>query len=108
HHSSIAASVVRGGDWGNFPITHILGSGVRIDANLRVADMVSRINHRLEDLANEFEDLEDGVQSLTAIKTLVAAGRQEFLTSCLTIGRDAYGTLLSGERDVWAAAAERY
>jgi len=108
HHSSIAASIFRGGDWSNFPVTHILGSGVRIDANLRVADHISRINHRLEDLENEYVDLEDVVQSLQAVRSLVAEGRQEFLTSCLTIGRDAYGTLLSTEKDVWKNSAARY
>ncbi|TAY10404.1 helix-turn-helix domain-containing protein [Rhizobium leguminosarum] len=108
HHSSIAASIVRGGDWSNFPVTHILGSGVRIDANLRIADHISRINHRLDDFENEYGELEDVVQSLKAVRTLVAEGRQEFLASCLTIGRDAYGNLLSAERDVWKQAIARY
>lgn len=108
HHSSIAASIVRGGDWSNFPVTHILGLGVRIDANLRVADHVLRIKHRLEDLVSEYSTLEDVVRSLQAVLGLVAEGRQEFLASALAIGRDAYGTLLSSEKDVWQASAARY
>jgi len=108
HHSSVAASINRGGDWSNFPVTHILGSGVRIDANLRVLDHVSRIHHRLDDLERQYEELGDVVQSLQAVRSLVAEGRQEFLTSCLSIGRDAYGTLLSTEKDVWATASARY
>jgi len=108
HHSSVAASISRGGDWNKFPVTHILGSGVRLDANLRVHDHIARIYHRLDDLENEYAELGDVVQSLQAIRSLVAEGRQEFLTSCLTIGRDAYGTLLSTEKDVWAAASDRY
>lgn len=108
HQSSIAASMVRGGDWVNFSITHILGTGVRIDANLRIADHISRIDHRLQDLEREYEDLEDVVQSLQAVRGLIAEGRQDFLGSCLTIGRDAYGNLLSQEPQIFAKSAERY
>lgn len=108
HQSSIAASMVRGGEWINFPINHILGTGVRIDANLRTSDHLSRIDHRLQDLESEYADLEDVVQSLQAVRSLVAEGKQEFLGNCLTIGRDAYGMLLSLEKDIWVKSADRY
>lgn len=48
HKSSIAASINRRGDWGNFPVLHILGFGVRNDANLRVAarfDQLDQLFH---------------------------------------------------------------
>lgn len=108
HQSSIAASMVRSGDWVNFPINHILGTGVRIDANLRISDHISRIDHRLQDLEREYADLEDVVQNLQAVRGLITEGRQEFLASCLSIGRDAYGTLLAQERDIWDQSANRY
>jgi hypothetical protein len=108
HHSSIAASIVRGGEWDNFPIYHILGTGVRVDANLRTSDHISRIEHRLQDLEREYAELQDVVQSLQAVRGLVAEGRQEFLSSGLAIGRDAFGTLLSLEKDIWVECTERY
>lgn len=108
HQSSIAASMVRGGDWVNFPINHILGTGVRIDANLRISDHISRLEHRFQDLEREYVHLMDVVQSLQGLRALIGEGRQEFLASCLTIGRDAYGTLLAQERDIFAKSTSRY
>ena len=50
HHSSIAASIVRRGEWEAFQFAHILGQGVRIDANLRTNGLALRIEHKLDDL----------------------------------------------------------
>ena len=47
HASSIAASVNRRGDWINFQATHILGVGVRVDANLRTRDIFLRIDEQI-------------------------------------------------------------
>lgn len=108
HHSSIAAAMARGGDWDNFPVAHMLGVGVRVDANLRTTDHLSRVEHKLEELEDEYRALKDVRQNLVALRTLVTEGRQEFLSAALSIGRDAYGTLLHREKEIWAACEARY
>jgi transcriptional regulator with XRE-family HTH domain len=108
HHSAIAAAVVRRGDWEPFQFPHILGQGVRIDANQRTSPMVLRIEHKLDELENQYADLTAVVQSLQAIRSRLSERRQEFLGAARTIGRDAYGSLLSEQSGVWAESAERY
>lgn len=108
HHSSIAAAMARGGEWYNFPVFHMLGVGVRMDANLRTSDHLSRVEHKLEELTEEYRALKDVRQSLVALRALVAEGRQEFLAAAQSIGRDAYGNLLSREQDLWAGCEARY
>lgn len=108
HHSSIAASMVRGGEWENFPVFHLLGAGVRIDANLRTMDHLSRVEHKLQELEEEYRELPDVLQNLNGVRSLVAEGRQEFLSSALSIGRDAYRMLLAREKDVWTTCERRY
>lgn len=107
HHSSIAASIVRRGDWESFQFAHILGQGVRIDANLRTSALALRIEHRLDDLEEKYGDLPVVVQSLQAVRGLLSERRQEFLAIARTIGRDAYGSLLNGA-DIWGESARRY
>lgn len=108
HHSSIAASIYRRGDWENFQFAHILGTGVRNDANLRTNRHVAHIEFRLTELETEHADLETIVQSLRVLRARLGEGRQEFLATARTIGRDAYGTLLAAELDVWLTSARRY
>ncbi|MGX5851508.1 helix-turn-helix domain-containing protein [Mesorhizobium sp. PL10] len=107
HHSSIAASIYRRGDWENFQVDHILGTGVRVDANLRSRALVQRIEHKLMDLESKYEDLEAIGQNLRALRARLSESRQEFLAAARTIGRDAYGELLS-DADIWTQTAERY
>lgn len=108
HHSSIAASIVRKGEWDQFEFDHILGQGVRIDANQRTSAMALRIEHKLDDLENKYSDLPTIVQSLHAIRGRLAERRQQFLATARTIGRDAYGSLLSGESEAWSDSKRRY
>jgi hypothetical protein len=108
HPSSVAASIVRGGDWDNFDIASILGSGVRIDANKRIASHFARIDHKLDEFAAEHAELQDVVQSIDVLRSLIAEGRQEFLATAHAIGRDAYGTLIAKEKDVWLKSEARY
>lgn len=108
HHSSIAASIHRRGGWDNFQFAHILGNGVRIDANLRSQSLVQRIEHRLMDLESKYKNMEPVVRNVQALRSRLSEGRQEFLASAHSIGRDAYGQLLSRESDVWAQSAKRY
>ena len=107
HHSSIAASIFRRGEWENFQFDHILGVGVRIDANLRTQSLIQRIDHKLMDLEGKYEDLEAIGQNLKALRGRLNEGRQEFLVAARTIGRDAYGILLS-KADIWHTIAARY
>lgn len=108
HHSSIAASIHRRGGWNNFQFSHILGNGVRIDANLRSQSLIQRIDHRLMDLESKYHDMEPVVRNIQALRSRLLEGRQEFLASAQSIGRDAYGTLLSKESEVWLESANRY
>lgn len=108
HHSSIAASIVRKGDWDQFEFDHILGQGVRIDANQRTTPMALRIEHKLDELENQYRDLPTIVQSLEAIRGRLAERRQQFLVTARGIGRDAYGTLLASKSDVWDNSQRRY
>ncbi|GLR46048.1 hypothetical protein GCM10007880_65660 [Mesorhizobium amorphae] len=108
HHSSIAASISRRGGWDNFQFAHILGNGVRIDANLRSQALVQRIEHRLMDFESKYKTMEPVVRNVQALRNRLSEGRQEFLASAHSIGRDAYGQLLSREGDVWIQSAKRY
>jgi transcriptional regulator with XRE-family HTH domain len=108
HHSSIAASIARRGDWAPFQFAHILGHGVRIDANQRTANLVLRIEHKLDDLENKYSDLVAVVQSIAMLRARLAERRQEFLATARTIGRDAYGTVLAEQGEVWTESAQRY
>ncbi|APG87408.1 hypothetical protein SAMCCGM7_pC0203 (plasmid) [Sinorhizobium americanum CCGM7] len=108
HHSSIAASVYRRGGWDNFQFAHILGNGVRIDANLRSQTNAARIEHRLMDFESKYSDMDEVVQNVQALRARLGDGRQDFLTSARTIGRDAYGDLLAREGELWTESAERY
>ncbi|MCP1249864.1 helix-turn-helix domain-containing protein [Gluconobacter oxydans] len=107
HHSSIAASIVRRGEWESFQFAHILGQGVRIDANLRTRANTLRIEHKLDDLEQKYSELPVVVQSLQALRGRLTERRQEFLAMARAIGRDAYGSLLAAA-DIWDKSAERY
>jgi hypothetical protein len=108
HHSSIAASVARRGDWDAFNFAQILGQGVRVDANHRTNRLVLRIEHQLEHLEKKWTDLAAVKQSLHGLRVRLIDGQQEFLSSARGIGRDAYGTLLAGQGEVWVKSARRY
>lgn len=108
HHSSIAASVYRRGDWESFHFAHILGTGVRADANLRTRDPIKRIEFKLDELEEVYRDLPTIAQGLKVLRSRLAEGRQEFLSSARSIGRDAYGVLLAGQEKVWVDSARRY
>jgi hypothetical protein len=108
HQSSVAASMVRRGDWPNFPILHFLGEGVRQDANLRTADHFTRVEHKLEELEQKYAELAD-VRAMTgSLRDRMATWRQDFLTQALSIGSDAFRTVLANEGNLWAQACARY
>lgn len=108
HHSSIAASIYRRGEWEPFHFAQILGQGVRIDANLRTQRNVTQIEIKLDELEARYKDLTTVTQSLQGLRLRLADGRQEFLAAARSIGRDAYGSLLAGQTDLWTESAQRY
>ena len=108
HHSSVAASMGREGDWDNFDIPSILGTGVRMDANKRSDSHMNRIVFKLEEFETEHRELRDVVKSVQVLRGLLAEGRQDFLQAARTIGADVYGALLGKTRDVWKKSEDRY
>jgi hypothetical protein len=108
HQSSVAAAVARRGAWSNFPIQHILGVGVRQDANLRTADNIGRIKHEFESLQDEFGEIAAVSEILASLMARVEEWRQDFLNATLEIGRDAYGNLLEEETALWTRSRARY
>lgn len=108
HQNSIAASVNRRGSWDNFPIAHILGQGVRIDANLRTKDTFVRIDEAIEGLKDSFSHLTDVAQFLENLKDDVEESRKEFLTRVALAGRNLYSPYLSQAVDMWDKCEARY
>ncbi len=108
HHSSIAASIARRGDWDSFSFAPILGQGVRIDANRRSNREILCIEHKLDDLQGKFEDLAAVNQTLQGLRTRLEDGRQEFLAAARVIGKDAYASLLASQTGVWTESTRRY
>ena len=108
HPSSIAASIVRGGEWSNFDIASILGMGVRIDINRRTKSHLDRIEYKLQEFEAEHAELRDVLESVKGLRARIAEGRQELLANAHTIGRDAYGTLIGKTREIWDLSEGRY
>src|SRR5258705_9925300 len=95
HQNSVAASVNRRGKWENFPVAHILGQGVRIDANLRTRDIFVRIDETIEGLKDDFAHLGDISQFLQSLKDDVEEWRKEFLARVALAGRTLFSPYLS-------------
>lgn len=108
HHASIAASIYRRGDWEPFQFAQILGQGVRIDAGRRTSKLADRIDHKLDELVDKWGTLATITQDIVGLRTRLADGRQEFLSTARVIGRDAYGSLLARHSNIWLESARRY
>ncbi|WP_158278022.1 helix-turn-helix domain-containing protein [Caulobacter endophyticus] len=108
HQSSVAASMARRGDWQNFSVLHILGVGVRQDANLRSSDHFGRIEHALEDAEQEYADLPDVRAVISSLRDRLAKWRQDFLTQTLSIGSDAFKLTLQNQPGLWTESTGRY
>lgn len=108
HQSSIAASVNRRGKWDNFNVPHILGVGVRADANLRTRDRFIRIDEQIESLKSTFGHLLDIHQLLESLQDDVKEWKQELLTKAALTGRVSYAPYLEGATELWRACEERY
>ena len=93
HSSSIAASMNRKGEWDNFQVHHILGVGVRADANARTQDLFVRIDEQLAILIDEFKQLTEIQQLLASLRDDASDWKQEFLAQALVVGRTAFKTV---------------
>ena len=108
HQSSVAASMARRGDWLNFSVLHILGTGVRRDANLRSSDYISRVEHALDEAEAEYADLAAVRAIIASVRGRLAKWRQEFLGQAQSIGADGFKELLSNQRQLWTESIARY
>ncbi|MBN9335956.1 hypothetical protein [Devosia sp.] len=79
HPSSIAAAAMRNGSWYNLDVHHIVGTGVRADANLRTGEFVSRILGRLDGLENQFASTPEAVALVETLAEDISDWHQEFL-----------------------------
>jgi transcriptional regulator with XRE-family HTH domain len=108
HPSSLAASMNRKGEWDNFAIHHILGVGVRADANARTLDPFVRIDEQLATLVDEFKQLADIQQLLASLRDEASDWRQEFLAQALVVGRTAFKPYLDDAVDLWHRCVARW
>jgi hypothetical protein len=98
----------RRGAWTNFSIHHMLGVGVRADANARTAEMGVRIDAQLVDLIKQFEQLADVQQMLGALRDELNDRRQIFLAQAATIGSEAFKSYLEDAGELWRDCAARW
>jgi transcriptional regulator with XRE-family HTH domain len=108
HASSIAASIARRGAWDNFEIHHMIGSGVRTDANRRSGDHLMKITGRLEGLEEKFENLPEVKGLIETLREDLADWRQEFLARALSVGRNTFKPYLDGSIEFWSNLGARY
>lgn len=108
HQSSIAASISRRGNWDNFPIPHILGVGVRTDANLRTRDTFVRIDEQIESLKEKYSHLLDVKQILDSLKDDLDEWKQDFLARAALTGRVCFSAYLKSAKDLWKDCEARY
>ena len=108
HQSSIAASISRRGDWDNFPIAHILGVGVRTDANLRTREIFVRIDEQIVSLKAQFTHLLDIKQFLESLQDDISEWKQEFLNRAALAGRVSFTPYLENATQLWSDCSARY
>lgn len=101
HASSINAAVGRRGAWSNFPVHHMVGVGLRFDANIRTSEIFAKIDGRLESLGQTFSSLPEIVAIVDALREDISDWRQEFLARAVVIGRVAFKPHLDDATDLW-------
>lgn len=106
HPSTIAAAAARQGSWYNLDMHHMIGAGVRADANLRSDDFLKRIRGRLDGLRSQFSSTPEAVALVETLADELGDWRQEFLSRAASIGRNTFS--LDEDLDFWAKLARRY
>lgn len=108
HPSSIAAAAVRQGGWYNLDMHHLMGSGVRADANLRSKDLISRIGGRLDGLRSQFVSTPEAIALLDTLAEDLEDWHQEFLTRAQSIGRNTFKPYMDADQGFWDTLRARY
>lgn len=108
HPSSIAAAVARRGAWDNFEMHFMVGAGVRADANLRTAELFSRIQGRLDALTGRFANTREAQALVETLAEELTEWQQEFLARALTIGRNTFKPYLDKAEGFWSDLWTRY
>jgi transcriptional regulator with XRE-family HTH domain len=108
HPSSIAASINRRGKWEYFNVSHILGVGVRADANLRTSEIFLRLDEQLESLKNSCGRVREIRQLLDSLKDDLTVWKQDFLNKAALSGRISFAPCLENATKLWKECQERY
>lgn len=108
HASTIAAAAVRDGSWYNLDMHHIVGTGVREDANLRTSGIITKIEGRLDALRNNFASTPEAVALVDTLAEDIEDWRQEFLTRALSIGRNTYKPSFESDDGLWEELVQFY
>lgn len=108
HPSTIAAAAARNGSWLHFDMHHMVGTGVRADANLRTTTLIATIKGRLDGLRHRFQSNPEAVALVETLVDDLADWKQDFLNLAASIGRNAFKTDLDGDLDFWAKLRRRY
>ncbi|RJF88637.1 XRE family transcriptional regulator [Oleomonas cavernae] len=108
HPSSIAAAALRNGSWYNLDVHHMVGTGVRADANLRTSELVARIKGRLDGLQNQFASTPEAVALVETLAEDLSDWHQEFLVRAQSIGRNTFKPYLDNDVEFWADLRKRY
>lgn len=106
HPSAIAAAAARLGSWYNLDMHHMIGAGVRADANLRSGDLLKRIEGRLDGLRSQFSSTPEAVALVDTLAENLDDWRQEFLSRAASVGRNTFN--LDEDLDFWAQLKARY
>lgn len=106
HPSTIAAAAARLGSWYNLDMHHMIGAGVRADANLRSEDLLKRIEGRLDGLRSQFASTPEAVALVETLADDLGDWRQEFLSRAANIGRNTFN--LDEDLDFWTQLKRRY
>ena len=108
HPSSIAAAALRNGSWYNLDVHHIVGAGVRADANRRTVDLIKKIEGRLEALQGQFASTPEASALVETLLEDLSDWHQEFLIRALAIGRNTFKPHLDNDSKLWSRLKTRY
>ncbi|UIK14466.1 helix-turn-helix transcriptional regulator (plasmid) [Rhizobium leguminosarum] len=108
HPSTIAAAVVRKGSWYNLDIHHLIGTGIRADANLRTSGVIKKIQGRLDALRSQFGSTSEALALVDTLAEDLADWHQDFLVRAVTIGKNAFRPYLDADVVFWKELKRRW
>jgi transcriptional regulator with XRE-family HTH domain len=108
HPSTIAAAVVRKGSWYNLDIHHLIGTGVRADANLRTSGVIKKIQGRLDALRSQFSSTSEALALVDTLSEDLDDWHQDFLVRAVTIGKNAFKPHLDADVTFWRDLKQRW